>query len=159
VEYAAPDESETVARYRTLHYEAVDANYGTDSMSRVQIARLRCRFALKADDRAGYTSLALARIVEVRADRQIVLDHQFIPPCGSCGASAVLSGFLSELEGMLHHRGMALAGRVSDGNGRGGSGEIADFLLLQAVNRYEPLFAHYAGLADLHPETFYALAA
>jgi len=159
VEYAAADAGDAVARYQTFHFESADANLGADNTSRLQVAKLRCRFALEADDRAGYTSLALARIVEVRSDRQVVLDHQFIPPCLSCAASPLLAGFLSELEGMLHHRGTALAGRVSDAGGRGGSGEIADFLLLQVVNRYEPLLVHYAGLAELHPETFYGLAA
>src|SRR5207247_1710166 len=62
-------------------------------------------------------------------------------------------GFLNELEGLLHHRAEALAGRVSDA-GRGAA-EIADFLLLQTVNRYEPLVAHLAKLPGLHPEDLY----
>ena len=33
--------------------------------------------------------------------------------------------------------------------------EIADFLLLQTVNRCEPLFAHFARRATLHPLHFY----
>ncbi|MEI8394312.1 MAG: type VI secretion system baseplate subunit TssK [Rhodospirillaceae bacterium] len=37
-------------------------------------------------------------------------------------------------------------------------GEIADFMLLALVNRYAPLFAHHAALADMHPEDFFALA-
>lgn len=42
--------------------------------------------------------------------------------------------------------------------GEGGAAEIADFLLLQAVNRYEPLVAHLAALAGLHAESFYRIA-
>ena len=48
-----------------------------------------------------------------------------------------------ELLGLLHQRGEALAGRVA-ATGRGGAAEFADFLMLQAINRYEPLLAHYA---------------
>jgi type VI secretion system protein ImpJ len=44
---------------------------------------------------------------------------------------------------------------VSDG-GRGAA-EIGDFLLLQAVNRYEPLIAHLAELDGLHPEELYRI--
>src|SRR6266851_1963061 len=41
--------------------------------------------------------------------------------------------------------------------GATGVAEIADFLLLQVVNRYEPLLAHYqTEAAVLHPEVLYA---
>src|SRR5690606_8718198 len=58
------------------------------------------------------------------------------------------------LRGLLGHRAQALAGRVS-ASGRGGAAEIAEFLLLQAVNRYEPLAAHLAAQPGLHPEALY----
>jgi type VI secretion system protein ImpJ len=157
-EFAAPDAHEAITRYVTSEYEAIDANVGADNVSRLRVGKLHLRLMLEAEDRAGYSCLAIARIVEVRADRQVVLDQQFIPPCLNCEASPVLTGFLAELQGLFHHRGSAIAERVADTSGRGGVGEVADFLLLQAVNRYEPLLAHYVGLAELHPESFYALA-
>jgi type VI secretion system protein ImpJ len=40
--------------------------------------------------------------------------------------------------------------------GRGAAAEFADFLMLQTINRYEPLFAHYADTGVLHPEALYA---
>ena len=33
--------------------------------------------------------------------------------------------------------------------------EIADFLLLQIVNRAQPLVAHFDAMTGLHPETLY----
>jgi type VI secretion system protein ImpJ len=39
--------------------------------------------------------------------------------------------------------------------GRGASAEIADFLMLQAINRYEPLLAHHAAAGALHPEELF----
>lgn len=33
--------------------------------------------------------------------------------------------------------------------------EIADFLLLQIVNRAQPLVAHFNALSGLHPEALY----
>jgi type VI secretion system protein ImpJ len=35
--------------------------------------------------------------------------------------------------------------------------EIADFLWLETINRFEPLFAHFAATAPLHPERLYAV--
>jgi type VI secretion system protein ImpJ len=69
-------------------------------------------------------------------------------------ASIRLATFITELLGLLHQRGEALAGRVA-ATSRGGSAEIADFLLLQTVNRYEPIVAHYAESGAVHPEEFF----
>ena len=86
----------------------------------------------------------------------VVLDDKFIPPILNCSAAKVLGGFLRELHGLLHTRGEALAGRVVE-SARGGASEIADFLLLQAINRHEPLLEHLSVNAALHPEEFFRL--
>jgi len=66
----------------------------------------------------------------------------------------VLDSFTNEFLGMLHQRGEALGGRVA-ATGRGGAAEISDFLLLQVVNRLQPLLAHLAAESNLHPEDLY----
>jgi type VI secretion system protein ImpJ len=50
-----------------------------------------------------------------------------------------------------------LAGRMTQ-TGSGGVSEIADFLMLQTVNRNEPVLAHLARTSLLHPEHFYEVA-
>jgi type VI secretion system protein ImpJ len=62
----------------------------------------------------------------------------------------------SELLGLLHQRGDALSGRVT-ATGRGAAAEFAEFLMLQTINRLEPLFAHYTESGAQHPETVYRL--
>jgi type VI secretion system protein ImpJ len=69
-------------------------------------------------------------------------------------AAPRLAGFADELVGLLHQRGDALANRLSQ-PGAAGAAEIADFLLLQLINRAEPLFGHLATMSGLHPEEFY----
>ena len=49
-----------------------------------------------------------------------------------------------------------MAGRVSQ-SGKGGSAEVGDFMMLQLVNRYEPVLAHYASLSGMHPEDLFRL--
>ena len=39
-----------------------------------------------------------------------------------------------------------------------GVSTISDFLLLQLVNRFEPLFDHLSSVRPLHPEAVYAIA-
>ena len=144
---AAEIDSETatdsLARFRTGEREVRDHNSGADGCFAVQIGRMRTRLMLARQERAGYVGLAVARILEVRADKTVMLDEQFIPTALNCFDSGLLGGFLRELHGLLHTRGEALAGRVVEA-GRGGVAEIADFMLLQLVNRYEPLLEHLA---------------
>jgi type VI secretion system protein ImpJ len=148
---------ETVARFGAAEYEASDSIEGAETEAQIQVGKLRLRYALETRERAGYVSLGLARIVDVRADRSVLLDDKYIAPCLNCAAQQPLAGFLAELRGMLHHRGEALAARVA-APGTKGVAEIADFLLLQVVNRYEPLIAHYEAEAGvLHPDILYAV--
>ena len=157
VEVEPATDGQTTARYATRDYEAPDAVAGGDQSATLQVGRLRLRLLLETEEREGYTCIGLARIVEVRADNNVVLDEAFIPPCLTCTASPVLSGFIAELQGLLHHRAVAVAARVTD-SGTKGAAEIADFLMLQAVNRYAPLLNHLITASLVHPEDFYRLA-
>ena len=158
VETAPPEQVETVARFSTAEHEAADINAGYQGSTVVPVGRLRLRYALEGEARAGHTALGLARIAEVRSDKSVVLDEAYIPPLLVSSASGVLSGFVTQLQGLLHHRAEALAGRVSETATRGAA-EIADYLMLQLCNRYEPLFTHLAAiLGQLHPEDFYRVA-
>jgi type VI secretion system protein ImpJ len=103
----------------------------------------------------AFASLCVCTIVERRADGQVILDRAHVLPTLHVGASVVLRGWLSELRGLLAQRSEALAGRLAE-PGRGGVGEIADFLFLMAVNRWRPLLDHLASLPALHPERMYA---
>jgi type VI secretion system protein ImpJ len=62
--------------------------------------------------------------------------------------------FTTELLGLLHQRGEALGGRVV-ATGRGAAAEFAEFLMLQAINRYEPVVAHLADSGVVHPVELY----
>ena len=158
VEAAGPEHTETVARLVIGEHDAVDSNAGYQSSATLPVGKLRLRFAIEGEPRAGFAAIGLARVVEVRADRSVVLDEGYIPPVLVSEASGVLAGFISQVEGLLHHRAEALAGRVSETATRGAA-EIADFLLLQLCNRYEKLLAHLsATVAQLHPERFYSTA-
>jgi type VI secretion system protein ImpJ len=155
---AAPAEAmESSARFAIHEQEINDAVAVGRAMVGIEVGKLRLRLVLDDGDRAGLICLGLARIGEVRADKQIVLDDMFIPPTLDCAASKNLSGFLVEIHGLLHHRGEALGGRVAD-SGTRGVAEIADFMLLQVINKYEPLFSHLHAAQHVHPETFYTVA-
>jgi type VI secretion system protein ImpJ len=153
---AVEGDAEAMARHVVRDYEGRDGTTAGDSTALLQVGSLNTRLLLEGDERADYACVGIARIVEVRSDRQVVVDDSHLPPVLNVQALRRLSGFITEIQGLLHHRGEALAGRVSQ-SGKGGAAEIGDFLMLQMVNRYEPILAHLATIGDLHPETLYRM--
>jgi type VI secretion system protein ImpJ len=143
------------ARFFSRSFQAHDTHSDSTMPAEVAVGRLRLRYLLEGSDLAGYTRLGLARIVEVASDRRVQLDDRFIPPSLRISAHGVLSNLTPELVGMLGQRAEALAARLGQPGARGVA-DVADFLLLQAVNRWQPLLAHWADAGDVHPETLYA---
>ena len=152
-EVANGDGADNFARHRTHDYEAWDSN-GLDNSALMQVGKLRLRLALASEVANAYATLGVARIVERRADDRVVIDPDYSPPCLDFRAAPRLASFADELVGLLHQRGDLLAARLSQ-PGAAGAAEIADFLLLQLLNRVEPLAVHLAGATGIHPETLY----
>ena len=148
--------ADQLARHQVREVEARDAAMASATSAQVEVGALRTRFLLESEVSEAYASIPLAQIVECRADKRVVLEDAFIPTVLDARAASRLSTFMTELLGLLHQRGEALGGRVA-ATGRGASAEIADFLMLQALNRYEPVLAHCAGSGLFHPEELYRL--
>ncbi|MGA7980923.1 MAG: type VI secretion system baseplate subunit TssK [Chromatiaceae bacterium] len=148
--------NDDILRYRTAETEVKDNNVGPQVEAAVQVGKLNLGLMLESAHRDGYAHMGIARVVECRADKRVVLDDNYIPPCLDHKANPQLASFVDELLGLLHHRAEGLAARVSR-SGRGGVAEVADFLLLQVVNRLEPLTAHLTKVTGLHPEALYRL--
>ena len=142
-------------RYKVTEVDVGDNNTNADRDAALQIGRLNLRLMLARDAVEGYATLGVARVIERRADNKVVLDPHYVPPLLHSRGHVILDGYVRELYGLLHQRGEALASRLAQ-PGRSGSGEIADSLLLETVNRNEPLFAHMQNVSVLHPERLYS---
>jgi type VI secretion system protein ImpJ len=147
--------ADSLARYVAGELEVRDSNATFDRTALIQIGRLRLQLLKGADVTAAYSGLGVAKVIERRADNRVMLDQGYIPPMLDCGASPTLASLLRDVHGLLHQRGDALASRLSQ-PGPGGVAEIAEFLWLETINRFEPLFAHLAATTPLHPEYLYA---
>lgn len=143
-----------LARYRTLERQIKDNNVGEDKHFHVNVGGLKTLILTQRESLSAYACIGVARIIEAGADQQLRLDDQYIPPSLNCQADTRIRGFLQEIHGLLNTRGEALGGRVAQ-VGQGGVSEIADFLMLQLVNRYQPLFEHLLNVAGLHPDQLY----
>ena len=151
VRYA--DQEEGLERYVVDEIETKDGVTGSSATSTLQVAQPTLRLLIGSSELEEFAHLAVAKIVERRSDDMLVLDEDFIPPCLDCEVSTRLDSYVKEIEGLLHHRADAIASRLVDGGK--GIAEVADFLMLQVVNRFEPLYTHYSETTPLHPLAFY----
>lgn len=142
------------SRYRAANESVRDSTADSGEEVELEISQLCLSLKRGSEDLSGYATIGVARVVEKIVDKPLKLDEQYIPPLLDCAISPVLTGLLTEVRGLLHQRGEALAHRLVD-SGRAGSAEIADYLLLQVINRIEPLSHHLAGVQGLHPLALY----
>ena len=145
-------------RYVRMDEEVRDNNVYEDKATqgwRVALGNPDFQLLFEGDsDLKGYITMPVAKIVECRPDGTVILDKDFLPTFLHVDASVILSSYLREIIGLLNHRGDHLAVRVSSA-GQTGSAEFADFLLLQCINRFEPVFRHISEMPSVHPETFF----
>jgi type VI secretion system protein ImpJ len=149
-------ESSMPPRWRVADLGVADIHASSLREAPLQVGRLNLRLMLQRDLNDGYVAIGVVRVIERRSDARVVLDTQYIPPMLHAPAQLILDGYLREVHGMLQQRGEALGARLAQ-PGRSGTGEIVDFLLLQAINRFQPMFAHLQRVPVLHPERFYHL--
>jgi type VI secretion system protein ImpJ len=140
-------------RYAVREFNVGDST-APEHAALIQVGRLRLRLLLATEATDAYTCVGVARVTERRTDNLVVLDKSYIPPSLAVRENPALNSYARELHGLLHQRGEAVAATLGQ-PGRGGIAEIADFLFLQTVNRFEPLFAHLAEATLLHPERLY----
>jgi type VI secretion system protein ImpJ len=147
-------ETDELVRHDVRELQARNATSSSGEPALLEVGALRTRFLLASETTQAYGCIPLAHLIECRSDRQVVLDDSFIPTVLHSRSANRLATLTSELLGLFHQRGEALSGRVA-ATGRGSAAEFADFLMLQAINRYEPLLAHYADSGALHPEALF----
>ena len=154
LESARTPSAEDLVRQQIREFQVGNVAASGSEPATLEVAALRTRLLAERDTTEAYACIPLAHIVECRADQQVVLDDSFIPTVLNIRASTRLSTVATELLGLFHQRGEALGGRVA-ATSRGAASELADFLMLQSINRYEPMLAHFADTGVIHPEAFF----
>lgn len=157
VEVDSDEKPNKLARYHATEIEVTDHTTQSNETSTLTIGKQQSCLLLAEQERAGHTYIGIARIIESRVDKNIILDDEYLAPSLDCHALPRLSSFIKEINGLLHTRGEALGARASEA-GRGGVAEISDFMLLQVINRFQPLLEHLQNISCLHPEEFYRTA-
>ncbi|MDT1062307.1 type VI secretion system baseplate subunit TssK [Paracoccus sp. CPCC 101403] len=145
----------SAARLRPAEIEVTDTMGAGRKSARLVVGQLRMQFGLAVDDLSDRLTIPIARVIEVRPDREVVLDRAFIPSVLDLRAAPVLEALVREIDGLLDHRMQALAGRLQASGSVRGAAELQDFLLLMAINRNLPVFRHLGNIENGHPVQLY----
>lgn len=137
-------------RYRVADHVLRDRTSAGDDPEPVQTAALCLRLVRARELGDGHAALGVARVGERRSDRQLVLDRDYIAPQTRIDASGQLSALATLLHGLIRQRAEALAARM--GQLGHGVSELSDFLMLQTLNRADPLFREHARAPHVHPQ-------
>ncbi|ATE59927.1 type VI secretion system baseplate subunit TssK [Thauera sinica] len=151
------DASDSLARYTAYDYELRDANAIRQGPKLVQLSTLRLRLLPQKELTDGWIGLSLARIAALRPDGSVALhDDIHIPPVNAYGADPLLKDWLGKTLSLVRLRATALANRLTGSDGKTAeTAEVADYLLLQILNRYEPYLTHLQRVVETSPAELY----
>lgn len=143
-----------IGRYRLHDADVRDLHSENGDARALTLGQLTPRIMSGADDMSAYVTLPLCRIKDRRADGSLMLDDSFIPSCQNIHVSARLREFLREIQEAVGGRANDLANRIGS-PAQSGIADVAEFMMLQLLNRNQTRFTHRARRPQLHPEEFY----
>lgn len=149
----ADDTRET--RYGIKVADVRDASMPEDSSAPLELGKKNLLILAESDERTEYACIGICRVVEIRSDKRVVLDEDYISPSVDCLNNEQLSGYVKEVQGLLKQRAEAIAMRLGVDGHSGGTAQVEDYMLLQLINGYEPVFAHLENLPSYHPESLF----
>ena len=149
----------STARNSVFDAEIRDANSIGQGAKSVQLGQLRMVLIPEKELTSAWMGLPVVKLTALRSDGSAELESSLIAPVNRYGASELLNQWISQLHGTLKQRLDQLAERLSGSGGQGGTqaAEVSDFLLLQILNRYEPLLDHLLRVKETSPEQAYLL--
>lgn len=151
------DDEGVIARYANVYKDVIDNSLASLPAEAIAVAKLKTELKLADEDLTGYVAIPIARVINVTDSGDIKLDKKFITPCLSIGSASHLVDYLNEVSGMVMQRAEAIAARLTKGQGQGQASTVADYMMLQLLNRIEPILMHHLQQRSLHPERLFEL--
>ncbi|WP_318371750.1 type VI secretion system baseplate subunit TssK [Enterobacter sp.] len=146
---------ESLARFSIHEHEIRDANSLGRGAQLLQLSHLRLRLLPEKAVTDAWIGLPLTRITGLNPDGRVDIDRDLIPPIVDYQASPLMHSWLSLINDLIRMRADSLAERLTGSDSRGHeAAEVSDYLLLQILNRFEPLLIHLAK-TPLSPEVLY----
>lgn len=155
VDFGTAGRPDPAARFVVRDHELRDQTNAADEPEPLQLGAPTLRLLRQRDVTDAFAALGVVRVLERRADNQVVLDRAYMPPQTRIDASGQLSTLAGLLHGLVRQRAQTLAGSMGQ-MGQGVS-EVAEFLMLMLLNRNEPLMRQAATAPTVHPQALHAL--
>jgi type VI secretion system protein ImpJ len=158
-----PDLSpEAVQHSRFVVHETITpdlfAQQGPGSPLKYLVHEVHVLFEDEVAQSQDYELIKVAELVRTTEGQGAVLTRRYIPPCLSIYASTILAGMLKEVRDLLTVKGREMAEfKRQHGIRSIAARDVVSLFMMQAVNRYIPLFHHYIEVEETHPCVFYAL--
>ena len=141
-------------RYSVVRTDVRDVHSNDGDMQSLTLGQLGPKIVSGAEDLSAMVVLPLCRIRSFQSGGALVLDDDFIPTCQTLRVSPVLNRFVGDVQGLIATRAADLAKRIGSPE-QSGIADVAEFMMLQMLNRWQMHFSHRARLHTLHPEIFY----
>lgn len=155
VETRRPEQEDVIARYISQTVEVSDSNAGDTNSGSLSCALPAFRLTLESEPGQDvFVRLKLCNVLDMTHDGVVTLDPEFVPTFLHTSGSIFLQSCMKEVISMLAHRGDILAERMR-GSSRVGAADVGDFMMLQLINRHEPVWRHFYAVDQLHPEQLY----
>lgn len=150
-----PELCDPNARHTINAFEAPDITCGSTTLADLDVAGKKVALLSEKDYQHQFVAIAIAR-VQLVSNQSVTLDKHFISASLNVVQSAPLVSILKEVQGLVRKRSEALASRLK-ALADGGAAEMADFLLLQLLNKYKGLLDHSLLTSQLHPREVYRM--
>jgi len=162
---AAPESGESTpgghTRFLLREAEARDLCATGDQTCLVQFLAydVRLLFDVPTTRTQDYELIKIAEVLRSGEGKGGVLSKTYVPPVVTVSASHLLESMLKEIRNLLTAKGEELAqySRKRGGEIALGPREIGYTLMMQAVNRYIPLFHHHLESGEIHPHAAYGM--
>lgn len=155
LEFVRAASGNEAGRYAVGAEEAIDNFSGQRAVEEIETGQPRIQFGIAKEQTEGRILQGLVRVVE-RRDQLVVLDRTYIPSSLTLEAHPALIGIVDDIGGRASARADELAKRAV-AKIEAGAETLTSFLMLQALNRWTPLFKHLRTCPGHHPETLYGI--
>ena len=141
-------------RHSQQPYPCKDILSGHPPHADLQIAKLKP--SLTTHPNSNDSTLNVAKIKNIHANNEAVLDENFLPACLNIHNFRFFKQFIKHTTGLLQQRCEMLANRLQQ-SPQASMNEYIDHCLLQTLNRYQILFQHQCHFNQCHPYGLYTL--
>lgn len=141
-------------RYFVEEIDARDVSGHSNLEQVIEVAGYKLCLLTELDNLNEFSCIPICLIENISSSGKVALKENFIPPYLNIKSNLYLRSFLTELVNLINHRINSLSARVSIA-GKATTTEVTDFLMLQALNRNQPLVRYLESAESVNPLDVY----